>query len=58
MDDNIKTVVDSAFQDNAVQMRDALYNAINDKIFATIEQKKQAIAQNLISQYQTEPETE
>jgi len=56
MDGNLKTVVDSAFTDNATQMRDALYNEINDKIFAAIEQRKQVIAQNLIAQY--EPETE
>ena len=29
MNDNLKTVVDYAFQDDAVKMRDALYNEIN-----------------------------
>ncbi len=56
MNDNIRAVVDNAFTDNATQMRDALYNEINDKIFAAIEQRKQVIAQNLIAQHQ--PETE
>jgi hypothetical protein len=56
MNDNLRSVVDNAFTDNATQMRDALYNEINDKIFAAIEQRKQVIAQNLIAQHQ--PETE
>ena len=55
MNDNLRAVVDNAFTDNATQMRDALYNEINDRIFATIEQKKQVIAQNLIAQ---QPATE
>ncbi len=59
MNDNIKTVVDNAFTDNATKMRDALYNEINDKIFDAIAQRKQVLAQNLISQhYSKEPETE
>jgi hypothetical protein len=58
MNDNLRTVVDNAFTDNATQMRDALYNEINDKIFAAIEQRKQVIAQNLIAQHQPETETE
>jgi hypothetical protein len=58
MNDNLRTVVDNAFTDNATQMRDALYNEINDKIFAAIEQRKQVIAQNLIAQHQPEAETE
>jgi hypothetical protein len=58
MNDNLRAVVDNAFTDNATQMRDALYNEINDRIFATIEQKKQVIAQNLIAQHQPATETE
>lgn len=59
MNDNLKAVVDSAFTDNATQMRDALYNEINDRIFDAIEQRKQVLAQNLISQhYEDETETE
>ena len=56
-DENIKAVVDNAFTDNAVEMRNALYNAINDKVFAAIEAKKQHIAQNLINSYE-DSETE
>jgi hypothetical protein len=58
MNDNLRDIVDNAFTDNATQMRDALYNEINDKIFDAIAQKKQAIAQNLIAQHQPETETE
>lgn len=60
-DENIRAVVDNAFTDNAVEMRNALYNAINDRVFAAIEAKKQHIAQNLINSYednQTEEQTE
>ncbi len=49
--ENIKSVVDNAFVDNAAAMRDSLYNAINDKIFAALEARKQEIAQNLINSY-------
>lgn len=60
-DENIRAVVDNAFTDNAVEMRNALYNAINDKVFAAIEAKKQHIAQNLVNSYEdteTEEQTE
>jgi hypothetical protein len=52
--ENIKSVVDYAFQDDAVKMRDALYNEINDKIFDAIEQRKQQLAQNLVNQYDSQ----
>ena len=48
-DENIQNVVNHAFNDNAAGMRDALYNAINDRIFDAIEQRKQYIAQNLVN---------
>lgn len=60
-DENIRAVVDNAFTDNAVEMRNALYNAINDRVFAAIEAKKQHIAQNLVNSYEdteTEEHTE
>jgi elongation factor P hydroxylase len=56
--ENIKSVVDYAFQDDAVKMRDALYNEINDKIFDAIEQRKQQLAQNLVNQYDTQEQEE
>lgn len=49
MDDNIKAVVDHAFEDNANEMRDALYNSINDKIFAALEDRKKYIAASLVT---------
>ena len=56
--DNIRTGVDYAFQDDAVKMRDALYNEINDKIFDAIEQRKQQLAQNLVNQYDSQEQEE
>lgn len=46
--ENIRAVVDYALEDNATEMKDALYDAINDKIFAAIEQRKVSIASNLL----------
>jgi len=46
--EDINAVVDNALTDNAVDMKDAFYNAINDKIFAAIEQRKIQVAQNMI----------
>lgn len=54
--EDIKAVVNHGFNDNAVEMRNSLYNAINDKIFAAIEARKQQIAQNLINTYDDSPE--
>jgi hypothetical protein len=56
VNENTRTVVDYAFQDDAVKMRDALYNEINDKIFDAIEQRKQQLAHNLVKQYDTQEE--
>lgn len=52
--ENIKAVVDHGFNDDAVNMKAALYDAINDKIFAAIEQRKEVVAQSLVSQNQPE----
>ena len=49
--ENIKAVVDNALVDNASEMREALYNAINDKIFAAIEQRKIAVAANMFAMH-------
>lgn len=48
-DENIQAVVNNAFSDNVSGMRDALYNAINDRVFDALEQRKQYIAQNLVN---------
>jgi Mg/Co/Ni transporter MgtE len=47
-DENVKSIVNSAISDNPVEMKNAFYNAINDRIFSAIEQRKQEIAKNLI----------
>lgn len=47
-DENVQSIVNSAINDNPVEMKNAFYNAINDRIFSAIEQRKQEIAKNLI----------
>ena len=47
-DENVKSIVNSAISDNPVEMKNAFYNAINDRIFSAIEQRKQETAKNLI----------
>ena len=49
--EDINTVVDNALVDNSSEMREALYNAINDKVFAAIEQRKIAVAANMLAQH-------
>lgn len=56
--ENIKAVVDNALVDNASEMKEALYNAINDKIFAAIEQRKIAVAANMLAMHNQTQETE
>jgi len=47
--DKARAIIDYAAQDNATSMRDAMYSAIQDKVMAHIEAKKQEVALNLIS---------
>jgi hypothetical protein len=54
--EDITAIVDHALSDNAVDMKDAFYNAINDKIFAAIEQRKQVVAANMLAQQEVETE--
>ena len=49
--ENIQAMVDSAFSDNPTEMRAAFYNAINDRVFDALQQRKQEIAKNFINQY-------
>lgn len=56
--EDIQAVVDNALVDNASEMREALYNAINDKIFAAIEQRKIAVAANMLAMHGQPTETE
>ena len=44
-----RQIIDYAYDDNAKEMRDALYSAIHDKVMAHIESQKKEVAQNLIA---------
>lgn len=45
-----RSIIDYAYDDNGAEMRNALYSAIQDKVMAHIDAKKQEIAQNLVAQ--------
>jgi hypothetical protein len=47
----VQSIVNNAMNDNPVGVKDAFYDAINDKIFAALEQRKQEIARNMMSGY-------
>lgn len=47
----VQSIVNNAMNDNPSGVKDAFYDAINDKIFSALEQRKQEIAQNLINGY-------
>jgi hypothetical protein len=47
---NTKQIIDYAAEDNAKDMRDALYAGIHDRVMQHIDTKKQEIAQNLFGQ--------
>jgi hypothetical protein len=55
-DENIQAMVDNAFSDNPSEMKAAFYNAINDRVFDALQQRKQEMAKNFITQYDTEEE--
>ena len=55
MTDYTRMVVDYTENDNGAGARDALYNAINDKVMAHIEAKKQEVARNLVAQHDQSP---
>ena len=52
-----RAIIDYAYNDDGVEMRNALYSAIQDKVMAHIEAKKQEIAQSLIVPHSNEEET-
>ena len=52
-----RTIVDYAEQDNAKEMRDALYSAISDRVMAHIETHKAEVAKNLMGD-NVQPEAE
>ena len=49
MTQNTRQIIDYAYEDNAKDMRDALYSDIHDRVMSHIEAHKKDIAQNLIS---------
>jgi hypothetical protein len=49
MNETTKAIIDYAFEDDAKQMRDALYSDIQDRVMAHLDAKKQEIARNLIA---------
>ena len=54
MTDTTKAIIDFAADDNGAEMRNAVYSAIQDKVMAHIDAKKQEIAQNLIAPREVE----
>ena len=44
-----RQIVDFADEDNAKEMRDAFYSALQDKVMAHIDAHKKDVAQNLIA---------
>jgi hypothetical protein len=53
-----RQIIDYAAQDNAKEMRDALYADIHDRVMGHIDMKKQEIAMNLIKQPEQEASVE
>lgn len=49
MSELTRTIVDYAEDGNAVEVRNALYNAIQDKIMGHIESEKQRVAQSMFN---------
>ena len=49
MNETTKAIIDYAFEDDAKQIRDALYSDIQDRVMAHLDAKKQEIARNLIA---------
>lgn len=46
--ENTRAIVDYAYDDNAKEMRDALYSDIQNRVMAHLDAKKQEIAQNML----------
>lgn len=53
-----QAIIDYAIQDDAKNMRDTLYSAIQDKVMAHINAQKIEVAKNLISPAQQEVDVE
>jgi len=46
--ENTRAIVDYAYNDNAKDMRDALYSDIQNRVMAHLDAQKQQIAQNIL----------
>jgi len=49
-----RQIIDYAVNDNAKEMRDALYANIHDRVTAHLDAAKQAVAQNMFAPEETE----
>jgi basic membrane lipoprotein Med (substrate-binding protein (PBP1-ABC) superfamily) len=49
MTDKARAIIDYAYEDDGVEMRNSLYSAIQDKVMAHLEAHKQRIAQNILT---------
>ena len=58
MTQSTRQIIDYAYDDNAKEMRDALYSDIHDRVMAHIEAQKKEVAQSLIAPEQTLQATE
>ena len=56
MTEATRQIVDYAEEDNAMEMRNAFYNELQNKIMAHIENKKLEVAQSMFNQHQPEEE--
>jgi hypothetical protein len=53
-----REIVDYAEQDNAKEMLDALYSALQDRVMSHIETHKQVVAQNIMNPPEASAEDE
>ena len=53
-----REILDYAEQDDAKEMRDALYSALQDRVMAHIEAHKQVVAQNIMNPPEASAEDE
>lgn len=58
MTDVTRTIVDYAEQGNAMEMRNAFYNELQNRVMAHIENKKIEVAQSMFNQVQPEEQPE
>lgn len=56
--DKARAIVDYVEQDNAKEMRDALYSALQDRVMSHIEAHKSVVAKNLLNPAEATAEDE